>query len=366
MGTYPSFAFTPDDGAVIIWAAGQIYYVPLTTNDHGEKVASSTAPRPIPFTAHIEKRLADTRKGGADVVGYETQATQHIRAFKELKVDSNGTRVVFQAGGLSYWQEIGAKKAEKVPVTDDRAAYYSPSFVPFHDDLVIHAKWSDSVYTTFELADLKAGKAYEIEGIPLGRYFSPVLCECKGSSRSIAFLKTGGTYLSGDILATAGTGLYIGDIVLPDSTANAQHLKVQNLRFVPSEINTNDRVDMRFLNGNKRLLVQQSARSFVVDFDGETDQSGKHPHTTLATGRGSTELAVFPKTSKSGQFAAQNIAFVDVFHIYLAPGSQVHEGESVWSKPGNATKGLVRLSLDGGHDVTWTPDGKTLLWFLGG
>ncbi|KAK0458560.1 uncharacterized protein EV420DRAFT_364695 [Desarmillaria tabescens] len=34
-------------------------------------------------------------------------------------------------------------------------------------------------------------------------------------------------------------------------------------------------------------------------------------------------------------------------------------------KPGNATDGLVRLSLDGGHDVTWSEDGKKIFWFLG-
>jgi len=37
----------------------------------------------------------------------------------------------------------------------------------------------------------------------------------------------------------------------------------------------------------------------------------------------------------------------------------------VWSKPANATKGLVRLSLDGGHDVSWSRDGKKVFWFLG-
>jgi len=39
--------------------------------------------------------------------------------------------------------------------------------------------------------------------------------------------------------------------------------------------------------------------------------------------------------------------------------------EPVWSKPANATKGLMRLSVDGGHDITWSRDGKKLFWFLG-
>ncbi|KJA15941.1 hypothetical protein HYPSUDRAFT_47891 [Hypholoma sublateritium FD-334 SS-4] len=366
MGTYPSFSFTPKDDAVVIWAAGQIYSVPLTINYRGEKVASSTAPSPITFTAHIEKRLAETRKGGADVVGYETRDSQHVRAFKELRIDSTGTRVVFQAGGLSYWQKVGAKEADKVPVTDDNAAYYSPSFVPFQNDLVVHARWSDSAYTKFELADLKGGKAYEIGGLPLGRYFSPVFCVSKGSKRTIAFLKSGGSYLTGNVLAIAGAGLYVGEVTLPESFSGDQHaIKVEKLRFVPSEINTEDRVNMRFLDTNKQLLVQQSNRAFVIDLSGKTDQLGRYPHITLAAGKSSQELVISSKPAKTGHFAVANVAFVDFFQIYLASGDNISNGETVWSKPANSTKGLIRLSLDGGHDVNWSPDGKTLLWFLG-
>ncbi|KAF8968323.1 hypothetical protein BDZ97DRAFT_1655335 [Flammula alnicola] len=367
MGTYPSFAFTPNDEAVVIWAAGQIYFVPLTTNHRGEKTVSSFAPpRPIRFTAHIEKRLAETRRGGADVVGFETQETQKVRSFKDLRVDSQGKKVVFQAGGFTYWQKVGAKKAEKVPVTHESAPYYSPSFVSAEDDFVLHARWSDLVYTKFELANLKAGKAYEIEGLPFGRYFSPILCECQGSKRTIAFFKSGGTYLSGDILATSGAGLYIGDIDLPDSHSINHHaLKIRNIRFVPSEVDTEDRVNMRFIDTNKKLLVQQSSRAFVIDFAAELDKFGKYPHTTLASGEMSSELVISATLTKKGHSAVDNIAFVDFFHVYLAPGDRVGKGEAVWSKPANATKGLVRLSLDGGHDVTWTPDGKTLFWFLG-
>ena len=159
MGTYPSFAFTPDDSAVVIWAAGQIYYVPLTVNKRGEKVASSIPPRPIHFTARIEKRLAETRRGGTDVVGVETQDTQKVSSFKELRVDDKGHKAVFQAAGVTYWQEVGKKVPTKVPVIDNNAPYYSPTFVHGDDHLVLHARWSDSDFTTFELADIETGIA---------------------------------------------------------------------------------------------------------------------------------------------------------------------------------------------------------------
>ncbi|GLB35482.1 putative amidohydrolase family protein [Lyophyllum shimeji] len=363
MGTYPSFAFTPTDDAVIIWAAGQVYNVPLTTNERGEKIASSTAPFPIPLVAHIEKSLAETRHSDFDLVKLETAETQRVRAFKELRVNDKGTQAVFQAAGVTYVQHVGKKAATKVPVLYGSSPYYSPSFVPGADNFVLHARWSDTHFTSFELADLHSGIAHEVIGLPLGRYFSPVLCACTGLDRQIAFVKSGGDLLTGNILATANTGLYIGEITLPYGK-ESQTIKVRNLRFVKSEIDVDDRVNLRFLEKNKKLLVQQSSRAFIVDLAAGADKFGRYPHITLASGKTSTELVVSPRASKKG-YQAEDIAFVDFFHVYFAPGDVVEEGEEVWSKPGNATKNLARVSLDGGHDVTFTGDGKKIFWFLG-
>ena len=363
MGTYPSFAFTPDDSAIVIWAAGQIYYVPLTINQRGEKVASSTPPHPIRFTAHIEKRLAETRRGGTDVVGVETQDTQIVSSFKELRVDEKGHKVVFQAAGVTYWQEIGKKVPAKVPVIDKNAPYYSPTFVRGEDHIVLHARWSDSDFTTLELADIRSGVAYEIQGLPLGRYFSPILCECDGTERKIAFLKSDGTHLSGDIVATAGAGLYIGNIVLPSS--ESQNITITNLHFVPSEIDTYDRqTNIRFLDGKNKLLVQEANRAFTIDLEAGPDKLGAYAHKTLASGKMSSELAVSPKR-KDDSIVAQTIAIVDVFDVYITSAKNVKDDEAVWAKPTNATKGLTRLSLDGGHDITWTRDGEKIFWLLG-
>ncbi|KAF5331149.1 hypothetical protein D9619_006058 [Psilocybe cf. subviscida] len=363
MGTYPTFAFTPDDDAVVIWAAGQIYLVPLSKNSHGEKVASSTSPRPIPFRARIEKRLAETRRSTTDLVALESQDAQPVTAFRDLRVDQKGHHIVFEAGGLTYWQKVGAKKAHRVPALDEQSPYYSASFVS-GTDFVIHTQWSDSTFSSFELADVKSGKAFAIQGLPLGRYFSPVLCECRGTKRTIAFLKNEGTYLTGDILATAQPGLYLADVVLPDGF-KPQKLQLQNIRFVPSDIDVDGRVNMRFIEKNKKLLVQQTSRAFVIDFEGKTDKLGKYPRATLSEGKMAAEFAVSTRTTNKGHIETDNAAFVDFFNVYFAPGSAARKGDALWSKPGNATKGLVRVSLDGGHDITWSPNGNKLFWFLG-
>ncbi|KAF9441331.1 hypothetical protein P691DRAFT_766420 [Macrolepiota fuliginosa MF-IS2] len=360
MGTYPSFSFTPSDDAVIIWAAGQIYRVPLTLNDQGERVATSRGPEPIPFTAHIEKSLAKTLRGGVDVLAQETARTQRVRSFKNLRVDDAGGRTVFEGAGLTYIHEVQAQLTHQIPVADKQAPYYSPNFVHGRKELVIHARWSDTKFTSFELANLETGATHEFEGLPLGRYISPTICECPGSSRRLAFVKTGGDELTGNVVATANPGLYIADIELPSSDVGK--IKLQNLHFVPSDLDPDDRVNMRFIEGANKLLVQDSQTAFTIDLRKGPDGNGDYEHETIASGRMSAELAVSPAEKKG---VPEFVSFVDFFHVYIAPGDSLGEEQGLWSKPANATKGLARLSLDGGHDITWSGDGKKVFWFLG-
>ncbi|KAI0637449.1 hypothetical protein C8Q77DRAFT_1155282 [Trametes polyzona] len=366
MGAYPSFAFTPNDDAIIIWAAGHIYRVPLSTNAAGERIAGGK-PKAISFVAHIEKRLAETRTAQTDIKRIQTADTQRVYAFEELRADESGETVIFQGAGATYIQKVGEEsKPQRVPTLYPDAPYYSPSFVPGSSELILHARWSDVNFTSFELANVTSGTAYALTGLPLGRYYSPVLCSCKGRTRQIAFLKTDGDALTGNIVATAGEGLYLGELILPSgSDADADkssRVAVKNVRFVRSEIDTDNVVhtQLRFLEGNKKLLVQEPKRAFVIDLAAGPNEFGDYPHGTVASGRMSQELAIPPSGSLKGKTPA---AIVDFFHVYYAPS--VKANDVIWSKPGNATKGLVRLSVDGGHSITWSGDGSKLFWFLG-
>ncbi|OJT07280.1 hypothetical protein TRAPUB_1877 [Trametes pubescens] len=365
MGTYPSFAFTPEDDAIIIWAAGQIYHVPLTTNTAGERV-SGGKPKAIPFIAHIEKRLAETRSSKIDIKATETADTQRVYAFQELRVDESGDKVVFQAAGATYVQQVGEDaKPQRVPTVYPDAPYYSPSFVPGVSDLVLHARWSDVNFTTLELANITSGVAYELTRLPFGRYYSPIACACSGRNRQIAFVRTGGDYLTGDVVATAGAGLYIGELTLPSSSdVKSSPVAIKNIRYVASEIDTDDllHTQLQFLEKNKKLLVQDSRRAFVIDLAAGPNELGDYPHETLATGRSSDELAI-PSPSSGSSKGKTQAAVVDFYHVYYVPA--VTADDAIWSKPANATKGLLRLSLDGGHSITWSGDGSKLFWFLG-
>ncbi|THH26786.1 hypothetical protein EUX98_g7409 [Antrodiella citrinella] len=363
MGTYPSFAFTPQDDAVIIWTAGQIYHVPLKTNTFGEKVRSDE-PSPVRFRAHIEKRIADTVTAPTDILSLETQETQRVYSLTDLRVNHDGSKVVFQAAGINYVHEFSSEKAvqpKQVPTLSD-SPYYSPTFVRYADDLILHARWSDTNFTHFELANVASGVAYELEGLPLGRYYSPVLCECTGSTRFIAFIKTAGDYMTGNIVATAQPGLYIGQITLPSASTKSHKISIESVRFISADVNSDDpsKTKIRFVERNQKLLVQQSQEAFIIDLGAGGNENGKFRHDTISTGAMSTELAAVVSDDYK---SAAHVAFVDFFHVFVASG--VSLDDAVWSKPGNATKGLARLSLDGAHDVIFSGDGKTLFWLLG-
>jgi hypothetical protein len=366
MGTYPSFAFTPSDDAIIVWAAGQIYMVPLSSNSDGERIGAPTSPSLIQFKAHIEKKLAETLNHEFDVLTKEANdKTQRVYAFKDLSVDQEGRRAVFQAAGKNYLQNIGEKTSTQIPVTQELLAYYSPTFIQGADHFVLQASWSNDRFSSFELADLSSGVAHELVGIPRGRYFSPIICECSSNRRMIAFVKTGGDRLTGNVLATSNTGLWIGELTLPNKGENSsQRIEVHNARPIRTEINVNDgKLKMRFVEGSKRLLVQQARRVFIIDLGAGPDELGNYRHVDMAIGKTSMETA---STLDIKESRVTNLAFLDFHQVYLAPGSKdINNGEAVWSKPGNATAGLVRVSIDGGHSMTFTRDGKKLFYFFG-
>ncbi|KAG8928328.1 hypothetical protein FRC00_001793 [Tulasnella sp. 408] len=380
MGTYPSFAFTPADDAIVIWAAGSLWRVPLAVNKDGERIGNGE-PAKILFKATIEKRIAETRISETDLLKEESRDVQRIRVFKELAVDETGSNAVFRAGGKTVHRSFATEDAsthktgEKlVPVVLQNATYYSPSFVPHMPNLVIHVRWSDIFLSTFEIADLSRGMAFEVSsGLPLGRYDSPVICECEGLNRHIAFIRRGGDYMTGHVMATANPGIYIGTLTLPSPfgmpTATERTFSIKDIRRVSRM--TPKRI--KFVDGASKLLAHTTRTASVIDISGEPDENGDYPAETLAEGKMSTEFAVTPRMLNSVKSSAHmrtapakvgHAAFVDFFQIYVADGTAVDK--PLWSKPGlNATRGLARVSLDGGHDLTWSGDGSTLFWFLG-
>ena len=360
MGTYPSFAFTPSDNAIIVWAAGQIYRVPLTIDSvTGERVLGGD-PAPLPFIATIQKRIAETLRPQTDVLALQNTTLQQLHAFHDIAPNHDGAKLLFSAAGVTHHQILDGGPSPPlsvpIPVLRPTATYYSPSWVAnTNDSMVIHARWSNTHFTTLELVDLTANTVYELSGLPFGRYTRPTLCQCTGKKRKIAFIRLGGDGQTGTIVATAGVGLYIGELSLPDmNEPHGSVIKVDTIRRVTEVIDGNSR--LRFLDGAKQLLVQQASSAYVIDLVQGPDAFGRYQSEEVARGKFSTEVAI------SGTYEA----FIERYHVYLVGDSDKKESvKELWARPGNATSGLGRLSVDGGHDIAWTGNGEKLFWLLG-
>jgi len=372
MGTYPSFSFAPDDSSIVIWAAGKLWRVPVKEDSRGEKVSGGD-PEIIPYKASIEKRLAETGRPSTDIRRTELADKQRVYAFKGLKADTTGENVVFQAAGATYLQKVGSSSSPtRIPVLDPSAAYYSPSFVPNTSQAVLQAKWSESNFTSFELGYTETKTVYQIVGIPLGRYISPTISGGSGESRKLAFIRLPGDPLTGDIVETRNTGIYVADITLPQQNAQSVSsvITVSNLQLIPSDIRLWEvsRLSLQFIHGSSALLLQDYSRTSVIELASGPDQFGEYSQEALATGKTAPQVTVSPvisnkKNGKAG-YAVHDAAFLDFYHVYYVSGSNL-DGEPLRSKPGDSTPGIQRLSLDGGHDLTWSGDGKRLFWLLG-
>lgn len=384
MGTYPSFAFSPSDDAIIIWAAGQIYRVPLSTNKLGEKIKHpGLEPVPIRFQARIKKQMADTLRGASDLnlVEHDTADTSRIHAFKDLKIDHLGKKALFQGAGRTYLHRIADSTTEEPPTIHSTAPYLTPAFVSSttgkEETWIINTRWSDSEFSSFELVDTKCGVVYPVEGLPLGRYYAPALSNgpATESDISIVFIKKMGDPLSGDIVATANPGIYMAELTLPSTCPPEAHdtaVSLREIRFIPSSIATSsafimrfasDRSQVKFSPDNAQLVVQQERRVFTLDLQGPVDIAGHLPYTLVAGGEMTDEISV--SSALDAGKGRPFVAFVDFAHVYIAPLPSPEE-PPLWSKPGRATKGLMRVSANGGHDIAWSGDGKTLFWFSGG
>ncbi|KZV91506.1 hypothetical protein EXIGLDRAFT_676059 [Exidia glandulosa HHB12029] len=358
MGTYPSFAFAPDDSAIIIWAAGHIWRVPLTVEAaSGEKVLGGE-PTQIPFTARIEKRLAHTLRQTTDIKKVEAADKQRVYAMKELDVDDRGERVVFSAAGATYIHTLHGVDAlpEQLPGRERSSAYYAPAFSP-SGDRVVHVRWDNERFSTLEIVDLASKRVYELGGLPwhIGRYHSPALCTC---GHHIAFARMPGEVASGTIVATHGKGLYVASFDLDSATDGI--VQVGDVRKVSDEA----------FDPSSALIMPLRLR-FSSTSCAELLVQTRYQASTISLYRGGPfELAQthVANAKMAEQFAVSKdwAAWVERMHVYVAPLSTVQRtDEGAWAHPKFATRDSARLSDAAGHDVVFSRDGSRVFWLSG-
>ncbi len=314
----------------------------------------ASPPVNLPFTAELDIRLAETCYSETDIRKVELAEIATISAFRGLRPDHSGSQVLFEAAGVNYVQSVvggtngTAPPPVRLPTIDKDAMYYSANWFSRSSELVIQAKWSQVNLTSFEVADIKTGHILPIEGLPKGRYISPVVSATTYSSTEeyihrIAFVRTGADYMLGDVQETAGAGIWLAEL-----WRHRDNISVRDLVHIADRQGQD--IKLIFEEDGKLLLCQEAASITAFHLDGKDDY---RPH-LLQSGKTSMEMVV----SKDW------VAIKDFQQAYIAPFLQ-SSGKAIWSKPGHGPKGMKRLSLDGAHDLFFSGDGDWIFWFLG-
>lgn len=349
MGPYPSYGWSAEDKAIIIWSQGQIWNVPLVMNPLGERVAAGTAPQKLTFEAHIDLALGQTRYNENDIYDSELSTSVQVRSLRGLRSDETGMMVVFEAAGDNIIFDFDSSSLMKIPKSDDDESCYNPSFIPGSCQ-ILQACWHDQNLTHFVLSDPCSKSPVQVlEGLPRGRYTSPV-----SDGEYISFVRTGKDYMFGDIEETYGEGVWIGRV-----HAGVEKTIIYDLQHVePLQSSFETKLEIVMVDGRTTLLVDNP--SSVVEYD---IQSGRQRR--IATGKTTVEVAAAHSGGNS-----MSLAFRDFQHIWFCSGLSVSAASNpgeVWSKPGDSQtpEGLVRLSEHGGHDVAFSGNRQTIFWLHG-
>lgn len=340
MGAYPNYGWTSNDTSVIIWSQGQIWSVPVELNSQGERVRG-LAPEIVPFEADISMSLGNTRYSENDIHATELSDSVQVRSLRGLRSDMHGQNVIFEAAGDNFVMSLDTNDIKPLPKPHASVSCYAPSFV-YNTEFILQACWNTRNLTAFFLIEPVSGAIQSVEGVPRGRYVSPV-----SNGDWIAYIRTGKDYMFGDVEETFGEGIWIGRF--SPSSANVSELAlIQKLPF-----SQDTKLDIRSINDRASLVIQDS--NSVVEYDIETGE-----YRTIATGKTSVEMTA----SVSGRTTI--LSFRDFQHIWLS-ASFSEKNLGVWSKPGDTQTpmNLIRLSEHGGHDVVISGDARTVFWLLG-
>lgn len=350
MGPYPSYGWSANDTAIIIWSQGQIWRVAFEFDSLGERIAAKVAPEKLAFEAHVDLALGETRYNEVNVHDSELRDNIQVRSLRSLRSNDQGTRVVFEAAGDNVVLDVVSRRLVTIPKVDDDESCYSPSFMT-ESGRVLQACWHDQKLTRFVLSDpYDKMPAQEIEGLPRGRYISPV-----SNGEYICFVRTGKDYISGDIEETYGEGIWVGRIQITQLRAGFDRVIISDLKHLSTiQSSFETKLELAAVNGRVTLLVQNP--NSVVEYDIQTGQRRR-----IAIGATTVEMAA--TLTKDG---STSLAFRDFQQIWLYPNLSVSKApKEVWSKPGRAPGSLIRLSMDGGHDVTFSGNHQTVFWLHG-
>lgn len=320
-GVYPTFAWLPDGQEIVVWAKGKIRRVDVTS---GQATV-------IPFRIKDSRKVTEALRFRIEVAPEQFD----VKMLRNVQVTPNGKQVVFQALGHIYIRELD-DDAPPRRITAQSDFEFMPS-VSRDGKYVAYVSWNDDKLGQIRIASLDPDEQenWRVTKEP-GHYRNPVFSP---DGQQIAFEKAGGGNLTSPMWSRE-QGLY---------SIPARGGEMRRLASSGSSL--------RFGKHNERVFYLKSKSEKNADnlglYSQELDGSGKerqHYNSTWAT-----DYVVSP----DGKW----IAFVERYHVYLAPF--LNAGKSIQVGPAASNVPVAKLSERAGKWIHFSSDSNKLFWSLG-
>ena len=304
-GVYTTYDWTPAGDAIVIWAQGGFWKVPV----NGDMVES------IPFTAEVEQRIHEGLRYRVDVA----PDTWRARMLRNVTTSPDGRVVAYDALG-KIWVVEGNGQPRRLTSTGDDVHEMAPSFSP-DGGRIAYATWSDATGGRVRVIGVNGRGGRDVV-TERGHYTGP---SWSPDASRIVYQKVGGNSIRGQSYGER-TGIY----TVP--SGGGTPTLVRDGGFDPSFDHTGERIYVR--QGGGRLV--------------STDLAGGDEITHLQ-GENVTDIAVSP----DGRW----VAFAERYRAYVSPFPRT--GRTV-TLSGNARGYPVReISRDAGMYLHWSTSTST-------
>ncbi|MBB4844986.1 imidazolonepropionase-like amidohydrolase/Tol biopolymer transport system component [Paucibacter oligotrophus] len=323
-GVYPSFAWTPDAKAIVVWAKGKLWRVDPFATDKTKQASE------IPFHMKDTRELREALRFAQEVAPDQFS----VKQLRWVHVSPEGKRVVYSALGQLYLKDLPDGVPKRITQQKDAFEFF-PSFSRDGRELV-YTSWNDEKLGSVRKLDLASGRETVLSQAP-GKYLSP---QFSPDGKTVVFKKEKGGYLT-----TPWHGLDSGVYVV------AADGKTAPKRIAKSGDSP------QFAERNDALYLSRSSMTSEVDSQQKlvridlTDRS----ETEVAKGEFVSQFSVSP----DGQW----LGFVERAHAYVTPLPRVGKPISVGPK----MDGLPLTKLDGvaGEFMHWSGDSRQVHFSYG-
>ncbi len=323
-GVYPGMAWTPDSGAVVVWAGGGLHRVDAATG----------AAAPIPFRVRSERTVIEPLRFPVEVAPERFD----VRMLRWVTVSPDGSRVVYQALGKLWVRDFPAGEPRRLTADEAGQPARFEHFPAFSRDgrWVVYATWSDE-----RLGDLRAvpaaGGASRVLVEEPGHYVEPAVSP---DGRWLVYRREeGGGLLSP--LYSHDPGVYRVPFRPEGSEGAATPERVSRGGIEPHFGADPARVYLRRFGEKERTLVS-------VELDG----SDERVHVK-------TESAGLYRVSPDGRW----LAWQERYQAYVAPFTAAGRPLELGAK--SEALPVTRVSRDAGDWLDWSGDSAALHWSVG-